>query len=141
MEATPQFGGAAYNLGILLFSQDRLEEAEAALLEAVRRTPRSALALTALGIVQRHRGKFPAAAESYEQALLANPEHAPALRNLGVVRDLYLGNPAAAIDPFERYKALTGEDRPVTSWIADVKQRAGRRDAPASAPAAQPEAR
>ncbi len=139
MEATPQFGGAAYNLGVLLFGQGRLDEAEVALLEAVRRTPRSALALTALGHVQRHRGKFPAAAESYEQALLANPEHAPALRNLGVVRDLYLGNPAAAIDPFERYKALTGEDRPVTSWIADVKQRAGRRDAPASAPAA-PEA-
>ncbi len=38
MEAGPEFGGAAYNLGVLLAGLDRLEDAEAALLEAVRRT-------------------------------------------------------------------------------------------------------
>jgi tetratricopeptide (TPR) repeat protein len=141
MEAAPEAGGAAYNLGVLLYGQNRLEEAEAALRESVRRTPRSALALTELGLVQRQRGNFAAAATSYEQALQANPEHAPAWRNLGVVRDLYLDDPAAAVEPFERYKALSGEDRPATSWIADVKQRAGKRDATLAAPEAKTEAR
>ncbi len=141
MEATPEFGGAAYNLGVLLFGLQRLDEAEAALLEAARRAPRSDVALTELGLVQRQLGKFAAAAASYERALQANPEHAPAWRNLGVVRDMYLGDPAAAVEPFERYKALTGEDRPITSWIADVKQRAGRRDAAISTPEAKAEVR
>jgi lipoprotein NlpI len=140
LEAAPQFGGAAYNLGVLLRGQNRLEEAEAAFADAARRVPGSALPLTELGVTQRQRGKFVAAVESYEQALSADPGYAPALRNLGVVRDVYLGDPAAAVEPFERYKALTGEDRPVTSWIADVKQRAARRDAAPAAPAAQAEA-
>ncbi len=140
MEAAPEFGGAAYNLGVLEAGQGRLAEAEAALGEAVRRTPRSAMALTELGFVQRQLGKFDAAVVSYEQAVQAAPEHAAAWRNLGVVRDLYLADPAAAIEPFERYKAITGEERPLSSWIADVKQRAGRREAtppPAAAPAGE----
>ncbi|MEO6079373.1 MAG: tetratricopeptide repeat protein [Steroidobacteraceae bacterium] len=128
MDAAPEFAGAAYNLGVLLLGQNRLDEAEVALLEAVRRAPHSDMALTELGLVQRQRGKFAAAAESYDKALQANPDHAPAWRNLGVVRDMYLGEPAAAVEPFERYKALSGEDRPVTSWLADVKQRAGKRE-------------
>jgi tetratricopeptide (TPR) repeat protein len=129
MAAASGFGGAAYNLGVLLAGQGKLDEAEAALREAAARTPRSAMALTQLGFVQRQLGKFDAAVASYEQALQADPEHAPAWRNLGVVRDLYLADPGAAVEPFERYKALSGEERPLTSWIADVKQRAGRREA------------
>jgi tetratricopeptide (TPR) repeat protein len=129
IEAAPEFGGAAYNLGVLLAGQGRLQDAEAALREAVQRTPRSPMALTQLGLVQRQLGNFKGAVESYEQALQASPDHAPAWRNLGVVRDVYLADPGAAIEPFERYKALTGEDRPLSSWIADVRQRAGRREA------------
>jgi tetratricopeptide (TPR) repeat protein len=139
MEATAQLGGAAYNLGVLLAGQGRHEEAEAALREAVRRAPRSALPLTELGYVQRQRGRFAEAVASYEQALQAAPEYAPAWRNLGVVRDIYLGDPAGAIEPFERYKAITGEERPLASWIADVKQRGAKREvAPAPVPAAAP---
>ncbi len=36
---------------------------------------------------------------------------------------------AGALQPLEQYKTVTGEDRPVTGWIADVKQRAGKRGA------------
>jgi tetratricopeptide (TPR) repeat protein len=139
VEAAPEFGGAAYDLGVLLRSQNRLEDAEKALAEATRREPRSAQAFTALGLVQRERGEFSAAMASYAAALQADAGYAPAHRNLGVLKDMYLGDPAAALDNFERYQALTGEDRPVTSWIADVKQRAGRRDATPAGPA-QPEA-
>jgi hypothetical protein len=59
-----------------------------------------------------------------------------------VLRDLYQGDPAAALPGFERYQALTGEDKPVTGWIADVKQRAGRSAAgsPAQTPPVQAEA-
>jgi tetratricopeptide (TPR) repeat protein len=137
MEAAPQMGGAALDLGILLRAQGRLEDAAQALAEAVRREPGNAAALTALGLVQRERGEFAAAAESYGQALQADPGHAPAHRNLAVLRDMYMGDPAGSLDHFERYQALTGEERPVTSWIADVKQRAGKSREPIASPEAQ----
>jgi hypothetical protein len=42
-----------------------------------------------------------------------------------LLRDLYLDDPAAAIEPYERYQAITGEERPVAGWIADVRRRSG----------------
>jgi len=135
MEAEPRLGGAAYNLGVLLRSQGKLEDSEKALAEATKREPQSAQALAALGLVQRERGEFAAATQSYSAALQADASYAPAQRNLGVLKDVYLGDAAGALENFERYQALTGEERPVTSWIADVKQRAGRpREAGAAAP-------
>jgi tetratricopeptide (TPR) repeat protein len=126
MEAAPESGGAAYNLGVQLRAAGRLEEAEKAFASAVSRAPRSAMALTDLGLTQRQRGNFKGAVESYTRALSVDPDYAPAHRNLGIVHDMYLGDPGAAIESFERYKALTGEDRPVTGWIADVRQRSGK---------------
>ena len=137
MEAAPQLGGAALDLGILLRTQGRLEDAAQALAEALRREPGNAPALTALGLVQRERGQFTAAAESYTQALQADPGNAAAHRNLAVLQDMYMGDPASALDHFERYQALTGEERPVTSWIADVKQRAGKTREPVVSTEAQ----
>jgi lipoprotein NlpI len=84
------------------------------------------MALTELGVTQRQGGNFKGAVDSYTRALSVDPDYAPAHRNLGIVQDVYLGNPGAAIESFERYKALTGEDRPVTGWIADVRQRSGK---------------
>jgi tetratricopeptide (TPR) repeat protein len=71
------------------------------------------------------RGEFRDAATSYEQAIAADPRYAPAWRNLGVVSDLYLGDPNRALKAFEQYKEITGEDKPVSGWIAELRQRLG----------------
>jgi cellulose synthase operon protein C len=136
--AAPQYAGAYYNLGVLLRDKDQLPEAEQAFAEAARRAPRSAQAILSLGLVQRMRGNFAAAEQSYWSATRIDPSYAQSFRNLGVLQDMYMGDPGAAVEPLERYKALSGEDRPVTSWIADVKQRAGKaRDGAAATPAAE----
>src|SRR5258707_1200731 len=87
-------------------------------------------------------GSSAEAAASYEKAIAADSNFAPAYRNLGVVSDLYLGDPERALLALERYKELTGEDRPVTSWIAELRQRTGKPAVkpPGPAPAATPEA-
>ncbi len=132
---------AAYQRGVQLRDAGKLEEAEAAFGESARLAPASPAPLNELALVQRQRGGFAAAAESYTRALAINPQYAPALRNFGVLRDLYQDDPAGAVELFEQYKTLTGEERPVTSWIAEVKQRAGKREpAPAPVPAAAPTA-
>ena len=81
------------------------------------------------------RGEFRDAASSYEQAIAADSRYAPAWRNLGVVSDLYLGDPNRALKAFEQYKQLTGEDKPVSGWIAELRQRLG--IAPAKRPAGE----
>jgi tetratricopeptide (TPR) repeat protein len=85
----------------------------------------TAVAWDELGITLRMEGKFAEARSAYEQAIAANADYAPAHRNLGVLLDLYLGEPAAALEQFERYRQLGGEDKPVSSWIAELRARTG----------------
>src|SRR4029077_7045706 len=92
-------------------------------------------AWTELGATQSLRGEFKDAAASYQSAITADPGYAPAWRNLGVVEDLYLGDPRSALTSLEQYKQLSGEDKPVSGWIAELRQRLG--IAAVKAPAAQ----
>src|SRR6516162_5215938 len=121
----PQFSAPLVNLAIMQRKDGHLEQAEDTLKSAVARENGSAIAWTELGATQRMRGEFRDAASSYEQAITADPRYAPAWRNLGVVSDLYLGDPNRALKAFEQYKQLTGEDKPVSGWIAELRQRLG----------------
>ena len=134
----PQLSAPYVNLGILYRKTGRLEQSEDALKTAVERNDGSAVAWTELGATQRLRGEFPNAAASYEKAIADDPNFAPAYRNLGVVSDLYLGDPERALTAFERYKELTGEEKPVTGWIAELRARTGKPPLkrPSAAPAA-----
>ena len=134
----PQLSAPYVNLGILYRKAGRLEQSEDALKTAVERNDGSAVAWTELGATQRLRGEFPNAAASYEKAIADDPNFAPAYRNLGVVSDLYLGDPERALTAFERYKELTGEEKPVSGWIAELRARTGKPPLkrPSAAPAA-----
>ena len=129
----PQLSAPFVNLGILLRRSGRLDQSEDALKSAVQRNASSAVAWTELGATQRLRGEFQDAAASYDKAIAADPNYAAAYRNLGVVSDLYLADPERALTAFERYKEITREDKPVSGWIAELRQRTGK---PAARPAA-----
>ena len=140
----PQFASPDINLGILYRKGGKLDQSEEALQEAVSRNRESAVAWNELGVTQRMRGEFKVAQDSYENAIRVDPDFAPAYRNLGVLLDLYVGDADGALDNFERYKELSKEDKPVTSWIAELRQRTGKAIrnkpvAPASDSAAGPE--
>jgi tetratricopeptide (TPR) repeat protein len=136
----PQLSAPYVNLGILYRKAGHLEQSEDALKTAVERNDGSAVAWTELGATQSLRGEFPNAAASYEKAIADDPNFAPAYRNLGVVSDLYLGDPERALTAFERYKELTGEEKPVSGWIAELRARTGKpplkRPQPGQAPGA-----
>jgi tetratricopeptide (TPR) repeat protein len=139
-EAIPSF-----RRGEQLRDAGDLAGAAAAFADAVQFAPLNPAPLNELGLIKRQQGEFSVAADAYTQALVLVPEHAAALRNLGVLRDLYLDDPAGAIEPYERYQAITGEERPVSGWIADVRRRSGIPapiivpPAPATAPEAEAE--
>jgi len=132
----PQFAAPLVNLAILQRNAGHLEQAEQTLKSAVAHERGSAVAWSELGATQRMRGQFKDAAYSYEQAIAADPHYAPAWRNLGVLSDLYLGDPGRALSAFEQYQQLTGEDKPVSGWIAELRQRLGMPPVKRPAPAA-----
>ena len=134
----PTYAGALVNLGILYRKNGDLAKADQSLHAAVQRDANDAEAWSELGVTLRQEGKFHEAAAAYNQAISVNPNFAPAYRNLAIVLDLYLGDTAGALVAMERYKDLAADDKAVTGWIADLKQRAGKNSAApgAAAPAA-----
>jgi tetratricopeptide (TPR) repeat protein len=142
----PQFAAPLIDLALMQRKQGQLEQAEASLKSAVAHESGNPIAWTELGVTQRMRGEFKEAAACYEKAIEADPNFAPAYRNLGVLADLYLGDPQRALTAFEKYKALTREEKPVSGWIAELRQRLGIKapeagpTPPAGAPNAAPPA-
>ncbi len=137
----PGFVAPALDLGLLARRQDKLQDSEAALRRATTLDAANAAAWSELGVTLRLEGKFTEARAAYEHALAADADYAPAHRNLGVLLDLYLGDPAAALPEMERYKELTAEDKPVSSWIAELRARTGIKPPAAPTPPGAPDPR
>jgi tetratricopeptide (TPR) repeat protein len=123
--AYPEYAGPQLNLGLLYLHDSRLADAEKAFKAALARSPDNAVAANELGIVERKLGKFADAETAYEQAIASAPDYASAHLNLGVLYDLYLDQPQKALDQFERYLAIAGENKQVTGWVAELHKRVG----------------
>jgi len=132
----PQLTGPQVNLGLLYLRDSRLAEAEAAFKAALELKPDNAVAGNELGIVERKLGKFAEAEAAYQRTIAAEPNYAPAHLNLGVLYDLYLAQPQKALDEFERYIQIAGENKQVAGWVVELRKRVG---APAPAPATKKE--
>jgi tetratricopeptide (TPR) repeat protein len=132
----PQLTGPQVNLGLLYLRDSRLAEAEAAFKAALELKPDNAVAGNELGIVERKLGKFAEAEAAYQRTIAAEPNYAPAHLNLGVLYDLYLAQPQKALDEFERYIQIAGENKQVAGWVVELRKRVA---APAPAPATKKE--
>ncbi len=132
----PDLTGPQLNLGLLYLRDSRLPEAEATFKAALEHSPANAVAGNELGIVERKLGKFAEAEAAYRRTIAAEPNYAPAHLNLGVLYDLYLAQPQKALDEFERYIEIAGENKQVAGWVVELRKRVG---APAPAPAPKKE--
>ena len=131
----PQFDGPQLNLGLLYLRDSRLTDAETAFRQAQDLAPANPVAGNELGIVERKLGKFAAAEEAYRRALSVGPDFAPAHLNLGILYDLYLDQPQQALEQYERYIALAGENKQVAGWVVELRKRV----VPPAAPATKKE--
>jgi tetratricopeptide (TPR) repeat protein len=129
--AYPQFAGPQLNLGLIYLKDARLTDAETAFKAAVKITPGNPIAGNELGIVERKLGKFADAETAYQNAISAEPNYAAAHLNLGVLYDLYLAEPQKALEQFERYIEIAGDNKQVNGWVVELRKRVGAAAPPA----------
>jgi len=112
----PGYPGGHVNLAIIFAGRGDDQAAEASLTDALILDPEHPVALNQLGMLLRRQGKF-------LEAVTASPGYALAHYNLGVLNDLYLQRLDAALQYYERYQELAGDDKQVGKWIVDLTRR------------------
>ncbi len=120
----PELAGPHANLGIVYARTGRSQQAFESLKEAIRLNPDRAVYYNELGMLSRREGRFDDARRYYAKALELDPNCAHAHLNIGILYDLYLQDPAQAMQHYQRYRELTpSEAATVAKWIADLQQR------------------
>jgi tetratricopeptide (TPR) repeat protein len=119
----PDYPGAYVNLAIIHINNDNDAAAQAAIDAALALNPAHPAALNQQGMLFRKNGKFIEAEAAYLKAVTASPDYALAHYNLGVLNELYLQRLDTALQHFEQYQSLVGEDKQVEKWIADLRRR------------------
>jgi Flp pilus assembly protein TadD len=119
----PDFPGAHVNLAIIHSQNENDAKAQAAIDAALALDPSHPAALNQQGMLLRRNGKFLEAEAAYLKAVTVSPDYALAHYNLGVLNELYLQRLDVALQHFETYQDLVGEDKQVEKWIADLRRR------------------
>ena len=119
----PAYPGAHVNLAIIHGQNGNEKAAQASVDAALALDPNHPAALNQQGMLLRRNGKFIEAEAAYMKAVTASPDYALAHYNLGVLNELYLQRLDVALQHFERYQELSGGDKQVEKWIADLTRR------------------
>ena len=119
----PDYPGAHVNLAIIHVNNGNGAAAQASIDAALALNPGYAPALNQQGMLFRKTGNFIEAESAYLKAVTASPEYALAHYNLGVLNELYFQRLDIALQHFEQYQSLVGEDKQVEKWIADLRRR------------------
>ena len=125
IEQSPGVTAPYINIAIAYQHTDKAEQAEEHLKTALGLVPGHPVACNQYGLLYRKSGRFEEARNIYEKALKSFPEYYPAHRNLGILCDLYLNDPACALEHYEIYSLSMPEDSHVKMWIADLRARLG----------------
>ncbi len=119
----PGYPGAYVNLAIIHTNNGNDAAASAAIDAALQIEPSHPAALNQLGMLLRRNGKFLEAEAAYLKAVTVSPDYALAHYNLGVLNELYLQRLDQALQHFEAYQAIVGNDEQVEKWISDLTRR------------------
>jgi len=123
IEQSPGVTAPYINLAIACCHLDKMEEAEEYLKIALELVPGHPVASNEYGLLLRKSGHFAEARKVYEESLSIFPDYQPVRKNLGILCDLYLNDPACALEQYENYSEAMPDDEQVKLWIADLQMR------------------
>ena len=122
----PALSGPWLNLGISRIKTGDLAAAETALRKAIDVNAGNVEAYNRLGFLYRIQGRHDEARSTWETALGIAPDNPDIHWNLGILYDLYLPNPALALQHYERCRQLdAADDRQLQAWIDALGKRTG----------------
>lgn len=123
---SPSITAPHINIAVAYMRTGKPELAEQHFKAALGLVPDHPVAGNEYGLLLRKSGRFKEAREIYEKAIASFPDYLPAHRNLGILCDLYLNDPACALEQFEIYSEGMPADAQVKIWIAELRMRLGR---------------
>jgi Tfp pilus assembly protein PilF len=127
IERSPGVTAPYIDIAIAYLRVGKPSLAEKHIKTALRLFPEHPVASNEYGLMCRKTGRFAEAREIYEKAIARFPEYYPLRKNLGILCDLYLNDPACALEHYEIYSKARPKDAQVTLWIADARARLGRK--------------
>ncbi len=122
-ESAPDVTAPHIDLGIAYGRSGDVDKGIASLKRALELNPGHPVAYNELGMLYRRKGDFGAARASYEQALALSPAFHYARLNLAILCDLYLADPACALENYVAYEQTVPDDPNAAMWIADLRAR------------------
>ncbi|MDB6063115.1 MAG: hypothetical protein JWM78_3218 [Verrucomicrobiaceae bacterium] len=123
-EKYPQLSGPQLNLALLYAQTQRPQQAEESFKRALQINPNNLNGYDQYGIWLRSQARFQDAETIYLQALARDANHAETHLNLAILYDLYMGKLPQALEHYQRYLELAGDEKsPVRSWVADLQRR------------------
>jgi len=127
IERSPGVTAPYIDIAITYLRVGKPSLAEKHIKTALRLFPEHPVASNEYGLLCRTTGRFAEARAIYEKAIARFPEYYPLRKNLGILCDLYLNDPACALEHYEIYSKARPKDAQVTLWIADARARLGRK--------------
>jgi Tfp pilus assembly protein PilF len=127
IERSPGVTAPYIDIAIAYLRVGKPSLAEKHIKTALRLFPEHPVASNEYGLLCRKTGRFAEARAIYEKAIARFPEYYPLRKNLGILCDLYLNDPACALEHYEIYSKARPKDAQVTLWIADARARLGRK--------------
>jgi Tfp pilus assembly protein PilF len=123
IEQSPGVTAPYIDIAIAYQHIGKSEQAEEHLKTALRLVPDHPVAGNEYGLLYRKTGRFAEARAIYEKVVEHFPDYYPVHKNLGILCDLYLNDPACAMEHYEIYSKAKPEDKQVKLWIADLRNR------------------
>lgn len=124
LEKYPYLSGPALNLALIYAQTQRPQLAEEYFKRALQINPVNSTAGDQYGVWLRGQGRFADAEAMYLETLARNADYADTHLNLAILYDIYLGKLPQALEHYQRYLELRGEDAsPVQGWVADLQRR------------------
>ena len=123
-EKYPQLSGPHLNLALLYAQTQKPELTEQHFKLALQINPNNLVIYDQYGIWLRQQARFQEAEAMYQQALARDANRAETHLNMAILYDLYMGKLPQALEHYQRYLALTDDEKsPVHGWVAELQRR------------------